>query len=129
MIIINHLSKRFKKLNALNNINVEMHRGQAIALLGPNGSGKTTLIKCILGLVKPQSGEIFVDSKLVSGDVLYRENIGVRYKFKIDAVAVALYFVVVYPHAITFPQMNAIAGSLFCLSHANDNIVPDDAIP
>ena len=76
MIIINQLSKRFRKMYALNNINVEMHRGQAIALLGPNGSGKTTLIKCILGLVRPQSGEILVDNKLISGDVSYRDNIG-----------------------------------------------------
>ena len=76
MITINQLTKRFRKMQALNNINAEMHRGQAIALVGPNGSGKTTLIKCILGLVKPQAGEISVDGMLVSGDVSYRDKIG-----------------------------------------------------
>ena len=56
MISIENISKRFKKLQALQNISVEMNKGQVISLIGPNGSGKTTLIKSILGLVKPDSG-------------------------------------------------------------------------
>ena len=76
MISIQHLRKRFKKMHALNSINLEIHRGQAVALVGPNGSGKTTLIKCILGLVRPESGEIFVDEVPVKEQVSYREKIG-----------------------------------------------------
>ena len=58
MIIIEHISKRFNKLQVLNNINLSCNKGECIALIGPNGCGKTTLIKCILGMV------------------IYRKNIG-----------------------------------------------------
>ncbi|MGZ3847893.1 MAG: ATP-binding cassette domain-containing protein, partial [Flavisolibacter sp.] len=58
MIQICHINKRFRKLQALNNISADFSRGQVISLVGPNGSGKTTLIKSILGLVRPDSGTI-----------------------------------------------------------------------
>ena len=47
MIQITSLQKRFKKLQALNDINATFNKGQVISLIGPNGSGKTTLIKSI----------------------------------------------------------------------------------
>lgn len=76
MIRIENISKRFKKLYALSQINTAFVKGQAVALIGPNGSGKTTLIKSILGLVKPDSGSIFVDGKSITEGVDYRRNIG-----------------------------------------------------
>ena len=76
MIRIEHISKRFKKLQALDDINALFHKGQVISLIGPNGSGKTTLIKSILGMVKPDSGKIFVNDHLINGDPSYRGNIG-----------------------------------------------------
>ena len=76
MIRIETISKRFKKLQALSQINTEFVKGQAVALIGPNGSGKTTLIKSILGLVKPDSGSIYVDGKSIAEGVDYRHNIG-----------------------------------------------------
>ena len=45
MITIENINKRFKKLQALNNISVAMRKGQVVSLIGPNGSGKTTLNK------------------------------------------------------------------------------------
>ena len=76
MISIQHLRKRFRKLNALEDINATFNKGQVIALIGPNGSGKTTLIKSILGLVRPESGEIFFNNASITNGVHYRENIG-----------------------------------------------------
>ena len=76
MIRIEHISKRFKKLQALNDITAEFSKGQVVSLIGPNGSGKTTLIKCILGMVRPDSGKIFVDETTINGDHSYREKIG-----------------------------------------------------
>jgi Cu-processing system ATP-binding protein len=76
MIRIENLAKRFKKLQALSDINALFNSGQVVSLIGPNGSGKTTLIKTILGLVKADSGQVFVNSKQVNGDPSYRNEIG-----------------------------------------------------
>lgn len=76
MIRIENINKRFKKLHALNGINAHFHKGQVISLIGPNGSGKTTLIKSILGLVKPDSGNIFFNDEAINETVDYRKNIG-----------------------------------------------------
>ena len=76
MISIEHINKRFKKLNALIDVSAQFEKGQVISLIGPNGSGKTTLIKCILGMVRSTSGKIFVDGQLINGDPSYRGKIG-----------------------------------------------------
>ncbi|HEY4936545.1 MAG TPA: ABC transporter ATP-binding protein [Puia sp.] len=76
MIIANNVSKRFRKLKALNNVSVTCLKGECIALIGPNGSGKTTLIKSILGMVVPNSGFITFNGKNILHDWLYREHIG-----------------------------------------------------
>jgi Cu-processing system ATP-binding protein len=76
MIRIENINKRFKKLLALNCINAEFIKGQVISLIGPNGSGKTTLIKSILGLVKPDSGNIYFDDTAINESVDYRKSIG-----------------------------------------------------
>ena len=76
MIRIENINKRFKKLHALNGINAQFKKGQVISLIGPNGSGKTTLIKSILGLVKPESGNIYFNDESISETVEYRNHIG-----------------------------------------------------
>lgn len=76
MIRIEHINKRFKRLQALDDISANFSNGQVISLIGPNGSGKTTLIKSILGMVKPDSGKIFVRDQPVNGDPAYRSDIG-----------------------------------------------------
>ena len=72
MIKIENINKRFKKLQALSDINAEFNKGQVISLIGPNGSGKTTLIKSILGLVKPDSGKIIFNGTPIDETVEYR---------------------------------------------------------
>jgi Cu-processing system ATP-binding protein len=76
MIRIEHIQKKFKKLTALNDINAVFSKGQVVSLIGPNGSGKTTLIKSILGLVKPDKGEIFFNDQPIDKQVEYRSQIG-----------------------------------------------------
>ena len=76
MIRIEQLGKKFRKLQALDNINAVFNKGQVVSLIGPNGSGKTTLIKSILGMVKPASGKIYFDGQAVSDDPVYRGRIG-----------------------------------------------------
>lgn len=76
MIRIENLRKRFRKLQALDDINALFNSGQVISLIGPNGSGKTTLIKSILGMVRADEGSIYVDGKQINGDPSYRSQIG-----------------------------------------------------
>lgn len=76
MIEVKNLTKRFKRVLALDDISLDLHKGQVVSLIGPNGSGKTTLIKSILGLVKPDSGEIKVNGTLLKGQYNYRSTIG-----------------------------------------------------
>lgn len=76
MIIANNLSKRFGKLQALDNVSVNCNKGECIALIGPNASGKTTFIKCILGMVMYDSGFITFNGKNILHDWQYRAHIG-----------------------------------------------------
>lgn len=76
MISIENIEKKFGNIEVLKKINLEIKSGRVTAIVGPNGSGKTTLIKSVLGLVKPDSGKIFVDGKLVNGDYSYKNQIG-----------------------------------------------------
>jgi len=76
MITIQQLSKRFGKLQVLNEVSLTLEGGQCVALIGPNGSGKTTLIKAILGMVIPQSGNIRFKGKDIVGEWEYRNEIG-----------------------------------------------------
>lgn len=76
MITINNISKRFGKLIALDQLNLQFLNGECIALIGPNGSGKTTLIKSILGMVVPDEGSILFNSNNIFKDWKYRSQIG-----------------------------------------------------
>ncbi len=76
MIIATNVSKRFAKLQVLDNISLTCNKGECISLIGPNGSGKTTLIKCILGMVMPDSGFITFNGKNTLHDWNYRTHIG-----------------------------------------------------
>jgi Cu-processing system ATP-binding protein len=76
MIEIKNISKKFGKLEVLNNVNLTFNKGECIALIGPNGCGKTTLIKSILGMVIPTKGDILFDQKSILKKYKYREQIG-----------------------------------------------------
>ena len=62
-IIIKDLSKVYNNgFNALKNVNLNIKKGEILAMLGPNGAGKTTLISIICGIVTPTSGKVTVDN-------------------------------------------------------------------
>ena len=72
-ITIKNLSKVYDNgFNALKNINLEVKKGEILAMLGPNGAGKTTLISIICGIVKPSRGEVTIDQFNIIDD--YRET-------------------------------------------------------
>ena len=76
MITIKGLRKKFGPLTVLDDIDLEIPSGVATGIVGPNGSGKTTAIKTLLGLVKPNEGEIFLDGESIKGQWGYRQKIG-----------------------------------------------------
>ena len=108
MIRIENINKRFKKLQALDQINASFEKGQVVSLIGPNGSGKTTLIKSILGTVRPDSGKIYVNGSPINGDPDYRSQIGYM------------------PQIGRYPD-NMRVGQLFRMMK-NIRKVPDDAL-
>jgi lipooligosaccharide transport system ATP-binding protein len=61
IIKTSHLTKKFKKLVAVDDVDLEIEEGECFGLLGPNGAGKTTLIRMIIAVSPPTSGEIRVD--------------------------------------------------------------------
>ena len=76
MIRIDGLEKHYGRLHALKGINLSMDRSKVTAIIGHNGAGKTTLIKSILGLVRPERGEIFIMNQCIKDQWDYRRFIG-----------------------------------------------------
>ncbi|MCM1167143.1 MAG: ATP-binding cassette domain-containing protein [Lachnospiraceae bacterium] len=76
-ITIKNLTKRFKEVTVLDDINVEFENGKVHGLIGRNGSGKTMLMKCICGIVPYKIGEIRVNDKIIGKDVDIPDNVGV----------------------------------------------------
>lgn len=75
-----HLYKKYKKRTVVNDVSVEVAQGEIVGLLGPNGAGKTTSFYMIVGLIKPNSGHIFLDDEDISHLPMYkRAQKGVGY--------------------------------------------------
>jgi len=55
---VEHLTKRFGGLVAVDDVSFEVGRDEIVGLIGPNGAGKTTLVRCVLGILKPDSGKV-----------------------------------------------------------------------
>jgi len=66
MIKISHLKKVYPNITPLKDVNVEIHKGDIISIIGPSGTGKSTLIRCINMLETPTSGEIWVDGECIT---------------------------------------------------------------
>ena len=67
-IKIDNLSKKFKNILAVKNINFTINKGTIIGLLGPNGCGKSTTIGMMLGLIKPTSGKVIIEGKNIENN-------------------------------------------------------------
>jgi len=67
-----NLVKTYKKRNVVKGISVEVNQGEIVGLLGPNGAGKTTSFYMIVGLVKPNSGNIYLDDLNITDYPMYK---------------------------------------------------------
>lgn len=70
MIKIDSLNKSFGSVNALNNLNLDIKRGELLGIIGPNGAGKTTAIRITCCILKPDSGDILVDGMSIHQEQL-----------------------------------------------------------
>ena len=66
------LVKKYKKRTVVDNVSVTVEQGEIVGLLGPNGAGKTTTFYMIVGLIKPNEGEIFLDEQNITDLPMYR---------------------------------------------------------
>jgi len=70
------ISKKYDSLKVLRKINWEIKEGEFMVLVGPSGCGKSTLLKTILGVLKPSSGNIYIDGKMILDIPISERNIG-----------------------------------------------------
>ena len=69
MLECSNVVKKYSSFRAVDGVDISLSEGKIVALLGPNGSGKSTLMKMIVGLIKPTSGEIYVDGESLSDEM------------------------------------------------------------
>lgn len=75
-----NLVKKYKSRTVANNVSVQVEQGEIVGLLGPNGAGKTTSFYMIVGMVKPNSGKIFLDDLDITKEPMYRRaQLGIGY--------------------------------------------------
>ena len=75
-----HLVKKYKNRAVVNDVSVEVHQGEIVGLLGPNGAGKTTTFYLTVGMIRPNSGKIFLDDKDITNEPMYRRSqLGIGY--------------------------------------------------
>ena len=75
-IEVKNISKSFGKQQVLRDVSFECEAGKLYGLIGRNGSGKTVLMKCVIGLLRPDAGEVVVSGKRVGLDIEFARNIG-----------------------------------------------------
>ena len=95
MIKIENLHKRFGKLEVLNGIDINVEKGEIIAIIGPSGSGKSTFLRCINRLEEPTDGKIFIDGE----NILSKETNINKIREKVGMV---------FQHFNLFPHKNVI---------------------
>ena len=80
MIETKKLVKIYKNRKVVNDVNLTMKRGEIVGLLGPNGAGKTTTFYMIVGLVRPNQGEVYFDSQNITHLPMHqRSRLGIGY--------------------------------------------------
>ena len=94
MIKTEHISKTFQNVKALDDVSFQIRKGEIVCLIGPSGSGKSTLCRCINGLEIPESGNIYIEGKLVD----YRDEMQAK-----EARSKTGF---VFQHFNLFPHMN-----------------------
>ena len=74
------VTKSFGKITALNEISLQVRRGELMTLLGPSGCGKTTLLNLVAGFLMPESGQIAIDGRRVTHVPTHRREIGIMFQ-------------------------------------------------
>ena len=64
--------KKYRKRTVVNEVSIEVRQGEIVGLLGPNGAGKTTSFYIMVGLIKPLSGDVFLDDVNITKEPMYR---------------------------------------------------------
>lgn len=77
VIVIDKLTKSFKGKTILEDVNMRLQEGRIYGIVGDNGSGKTVLLKLICGFMKPDSGTVTVNGKVIGKDADFPENTGI----------------------------------------------------
>jgi lipopolysaccharide export system ATP-binding protein len=72
---VRSIAKSYDRRAVLHDVSLDVHRGEVVGLLGPNGAGKTTCFYSVMGLVKPDSGRIFLDAEDITELPMYRRAI------------------------------------------------------
>lgn len=94
LLRVENVTMQFGGLKAINNLNMQVKKGEIHGLLGPNGSGKTTCFNVISGVYQPTQGNIFLENKKINGHRRYEINqLGVARTFQ---------------HISLFPIMNVL---------------------
>ena len=74
------LIKKYKQRTVVKGVSVEVNQGEIVGLLGPNGAGKTTTFYMVVGLIKPNSGKVFLENQDISDMPMYeRSQKGIGY--------------------------------------------------
>lgn len=74
------LVKKYKKRTVVNEVSISLQQGEVVGLLGPNGAGKTTTFYMIVGMIKPNSGRVFLDKVEITNKAMYkRAKLGISY--------------------------------------------------
>lgn len=79
-LVAQNLCKSYKKRTVVDNVSLEVNKGEIVGLLGPNGAGKTTTFYMITGIIKPESGKVYCDTTEVTSYPMFkRANMGIGY--------------------------------------------------
>jgi lipopolysaccharide export system ATP-binding protein len=74
------LAKSFKRRQVVTDVSIAVRRGEAVGLLGPNGAGKTTVFTIIMGLIRPDHGQVLLDGQAITHLPLFqRGRLGIGY--------------------------------------------------
>ncbi len=107
MIKLKSITKRFNQFVAVDNVSLEIKKGEIVCLIGPSGSGKSTVLRCINGLEVPEEGQVLInDTPLIKDDEKYTDL-----KLKMGFV---------FQHFHLFPHMNVLDNLTLAQIHVKD---------
>ena len=106
LLEVKNIQKKFGDTKVLKGVSFSLEQGQVVAIIGSSGSGKTTLLRCLNFLETPDSGDILVDGKLLSGDSLTDQQIREN----------RLHFGLVFQNYNLFPQYTVLQNVMLAPS-------------